>query len=180
MPRLSTGRRIGRPSRAGWQFPQHTDPDALDLLAMLFIAEDEPLKPYALAIKLDLELPLDNSQFRNTKRLGNKLKHILREAKLRVYFDKNTDGRAVTFEEVENEIRHYPREDIRQSALTYVREHILNSSMTPTERRKLAEAHGFIEEMHSKCDRAAWRLAKDEQALVDAFLKNRTKGTILK
>jgi hypothetical protein len=90
------------------------------------------------------------------RRLGNKLKDIIKEAKL------------ILHKEVGN--GNYTDEEIHQHALEIVKEHILCSSFTGSDYRRWREAEAVIDEMRDKHDQV---LEQIEQ--LDAFIKNRTK-----
>ena len=174
MPRRRTGRPRGRPSQVWgeWCWQRDPDPDAFDLLAMLLIAKDEPIQPYALAKKLDAVSP--QMRHRDNIKLGNKLTTIIKISKLIIHTSKN-DAPRRSLKEVWS--GNYTDEEIRQHALEIVKEHILDSSLTPSEYRRLREAEiaieeaeAVIDEMREKYDRV---LEQIEQ--LDAFIKNRTK-----
>jgi hypothetical protein len=133
----------------------------------------EPLEPCdELARKLDIISPLPRP--RNHKSLGDKLTRVLRQAKVRAHAIRNGDYgplrlTAAPTKDILSE--NYTDEEIRQQALALVRQTIISSRFTPAEYRKWVAANRVIAAMSKK------HISGSEE--VDAFIKNRTKSTIL-
>jgi hypothetical protein len=132
--------------------PEQPDPHRTELLEMLILAKGKPLRPYALAKKIDPVSPT---------RLGNKLKLLLQAAEQFLIGYKM--GRQQLFNEGNEGITD---EEIRIQALKLLRGHFIVSSFTRAEYRQWDDAQRVIRQMSKKQEEAGEQF--------DAFIKYRT------